>query len=398
MLKRIFIFFLIIYTICNPVYSQQHTFGTDTVSAQKEHKNLQISLLTCGTGNETWQTFGHCAIRIIDNTKDSLHKDLTYNYGTVGLFDGSIQNQFLKGKMRVYLDVTPFSQFISEYKQEGRCVDEIVLLLDEVQKEKMQAFMDNNDLPENRYYSYDFLYDNCTIRVRDVFSKTLGAGFIFGQVIPKKAYMTFYDAYKPCFGRQYWFRIFGNIFFGCKKDIPVNNHSIMFLPEYLEKAVEGATFNGKKISGEKVLLLKNNVAEIPAVDGPFIFTFLVALLTISGLLFKRLKILGIVMGNFVLVLSGLIGVAILFAWFGSGYDLCSNNYNILWALPTNIILPFLPQRINKMKYAFIAMCLIGVSLIVHITRTQEMLLFELMPFWLVLFFVYGIIYRNKGQI
>ena len=391
MLKGIFVF-LLASSICISTYARNDKLAKDTLSTPSADKNLRISLLTCGFGNVTWQAFGHTAIRIVDNSKDSLHKDLTYNYGIFDAFEGSFEKQFIRGRVRVFLKAAPYDLFIKEYIQEGRSVEERILLLDNDQKEKIQAFLENNALIENRYYTYHIFYDNCTIRVRDMLLKTLGKDFVLGQVIPKNVNMTFHEACELYLANKYWFRICGNVFFGSKADIKMSNQDIMFLPEFLDKGLEGATINGKKVCADKAIILKNNVPALPGINAPLIITCLIAVLTIAGLSYKRLRILGRVMIFVVLLISSLAGLGILYAWFGSGYDLCSNNYNILWALPTNIILPLLPSWIQA-KYALVAMCLICMSLIVHITGIQVMLLFELVPFWLALFFVYGMIYR-----
>ncbi|MFN2439718.1 MAG: hypothetical protein ABR503_11005, partial [Chitinophagaceae bacterium] len=45
--------------------------------------------------------------------------------------------------------------------------------------------------------------------------------------------------------------------------------------------------------------------------------------------------------DFVLFLvTGLIGLLLLFMWFGTDHNTTQNNYNLLWALPTNSLMTF----------------------------------------------------------
>ena len=392
MSRIVFNFFLVIASII-VVHANGRSFADSSTRAY-QGKNLRVSLVTCGVGNETWQTFGHCAIRIIDSTRDSLHTDLTYNYGIYDPFEGTVEKQFLKGRIRVSLEVARFNRFIKGYAEEGRSVEEMVLILSEDQKEKMQAFLENNALIENKYYTYHFFFDNCTIRIRDVFPKTLGSGFVFGPTIPENIHMVFNEGYNLYFEHKYWYKILANVFFGRKINLPMSSYQIMFLPDFLEKGVEGATYDGKKVCGNKEIILKGNVPDLSPIDAPFIITLLLAILTIIGLSFARLSLVGKIVTYIVLFLSGLIGFGILYAWFCTEYDLSADNFNLLWALPTNILLPFLPGRIQG-KYGLVAMFLILLCFIVDLTRLQTMLLFELVPLWLALFFIYGYLYRRS---
>ena len=41
-----------------------------------------------------------------------------------------------------------------------------------------------------------------------------------------------------------------------------------------------------------------------------------------------------------LCLTGLLGIALIFMWTATDHAMCRNNYNLLWALPTNVVLAF----------------------------------------------------------
>ena len=100
------------------------------------------------------------------------------------------------------------------------------------------------------------------------------------------------------------------------------------------------------------------------------------------------------MTTIIFVVTGLLGVLILFMWLGTDHQTCRYNWNILWALPTNIIFPFFSKK-GRDKYAIIAILLIFVSLILHVLHIQELPLLELGPLLVALLFIYGMIYRRQ---
>jgi hypothetical protein len=44
---------------------------------------------------------------------------------------------------------------------------------------------------------------------------------------------------------------------------------------------------------------------------------------------------------FFFIIVGLMGVLILFMWFGTEHAMCRNNFNLLWALPTHLPVAFM---------------------------------------------------------
>ena len=95
-----------------------------------------------------------------------------------------------------------------------------------------------------------------------------------------------------------------------------------------------------------------------------------------------------------LFVTGLLGCLILVMWFATDHQGCSNNFNILWCLPLNVVVAFFNPK-GKGKYALIAMILIFVSLLLHFINVQGLLLAEFGPLLIALLFIYGTIYKNS---
>ena len=387
MLKTICIL-LVVFVVQLSAFAQ-----TDT-SAITQHAgdHLRVSLLTCGPGDEeVWEVFGHTAVRVIDSER---HTDAVFNYGTFD-FGPDFEMQFMRGKLKYSLSVMPYNVFMQEYVEAKRSVEEQLLLLDWKQKEHIYDFLQWNAEPENKEYKYDFFFDNCATRIRDIFPKpqVFGKDFHFGQALPEGKRLTFRDIINIYFYRDYWTRLGVNILLGSKIDKPMTNADIMFLPDYLRDGVGGSTVNGRKIATAPVLILSGSQSTQGGINYALLLTTVIAVLTIAGLTVKKLKLLGSIMSTLLLVVTGLLGCLILVMWFGTDHQGCADNFNILWCLPLNIFIAFFNPK-GKNRYALIAMLLIFVSLFLHVCKIQGLLLPEFGPLLLALLFIFGTIYKR----
>jgi hypothetical protein len=353
--------------------------------------HLRVSLITCGVGEELYASFGHTAIRIVDSTKGL---DIAYNYGTFS-FDDDFYPQFIRGKLMYYLSRETYESFISTYVDEKRSVQEQVMLLPWEKKLELYNFLEENALPENREYKYDFLFDNCATRIRDVFPNSLGKTFSFGQALPKDSKITFRDMIDHYLRNKHWERFGIDLALGSPVDSIMTNEDVMFLPDYLKDGIAGAKYNTNDQLAAPVDLLLNGSKEIEGtLNQPLVLTSILAILTILGLSIPKLRVLGKVMSYILLFITGLLGWFFLFMWLGTDHQSCQDNYNVLWALPTNLLLVFRKFK-GAGKYALVAIGFIGVSLILHILKIQELPLLELVPVLLSLVFIYGMIYKRS---
>ena len=137
--------------------------------AQDDSCTLRISLLTCTPGEELYSTFGHSAIRVVDLRNNT---DLIFNYGTFDFNDPDFYKKFVQGKLLYFVSVDSIQNFLWEYEYFKRGVMEQVLNLTCAEKQNMIAALFENAKEENKYYRYDFNYDNCTTRLRDILEKS----------------------------------------------------------------------------------------------------------------------------------------------------------------------------------------------------------------------------------
>ncbi len=246
------------------------------------------------------------------------------------------------------------------------------------------------------YYKYDFFFDNCATRVRDIFPRALGKGFVYGSTLPKGSQPTFRDIINQYFHLRHWERVGVNILLGSKIDKKMTDAEIMFLPDFLRDGLAGAKLNGRVVATPSAVVLTEREHLVAGTNQPLILTCILLLLTALGVFVKKLRLLGRVMSVLLLFVTGLLGCLVLAMWFGTDHQGCSNNYNLLWALPVNLFIAFTKPR-GKGKYAVIAMGLIVVSLLLHVAGLQGLVL-EFVPLLLALFLVHWRIYSASKEV
>jgi len=303
---------------------------------------IRISLLTCTPGTELYSTFGHSALRVVDSSNNN---DRVFNYGTFDYFDPNFYTNFIKGKLLYYVDTSSIEVFMYEYEFFKRGVTEQVINISCDEKQKLVAALYENIKEENREYRYDFNYDNCTSRLRDMLEKAAGKQLDSKNILPapNTTFRNLIHSYLDKGGQQ-WSKLGIDMLLGKPMDKKVTNREAMFLPDYLLMAFDSSKLNGQPVVSEKKILLnyfdayKTKTGITPFIIFGVLF-LLIAILTFF--VFKRRNLFLKIFDFFFFVIVGLIGVLILFMWFGTEHAMCKNNFNLLWALPTHLPIAFM---------------------------------------------------------
>jgi hypothetical protein len=314
------------------------------VAAQPCH--LRISLITCGRGDDLYATFGHSAVRVVDSLNGG---DYIFNYGTFDFDTPHFYWKFTRGKLMYSLSAQDFPSFLLGYREEKRSVTEQVLNLTCAEREAVWQFLQYNYLPQNRYYKYDFLFDNCSTRIRDIFTRIFGPSLTVSDIVPERdlsfrAVINSYLQYKP------WEKLGINLMFGMSTDMAMNSSQIMFLPEYLMKGMDSSRVNGKPLVEKKEVLYDPGVSpdqSYPFYLHPLFWLTLVAVFVVFVSFSRRRNItrrLTPWIERSLFFLTGLLGCFLLFMWFGTDHRVCRWNFNLLWACPFNFIFSFYVQK------------------------------------------------------
>jgi hypothetical protein len=378
--------------ICLLILLQSKPLNAQTDSVCR----LRISVLTCSPGDDLYSLFGHNALRIIDSIKRT---DIIYNWGTFDFYDPDFYLKFMRGKLLYFLEPNKLPDFLQEYQYEGRSVIEQVLDLSCEEKMEIKKAVDINMIGDNRFYKYDFLLDNCTTRIRDILQKNIKNINEPVPLVPVAT--TFRDMIHAYLdqGSQPWSKLGIDILLGSKIDRPVTNTEAMFLPDFLMKGIDSAKVNSNSTVITKQLILDARPrTQMQGIYKPLMIIGAICLALFLISLFRTPAVMTFIRFSDTLLVSvtGLIGLLILFMWFFTDHWSCDNNYNIVWALPTNFIAAFAtwkrPPWIRK--YFKVAVVLIALLLITWFWLPQEMNI-AIAPFCLYMFYRYAELSRSK---
>jgi hypothetical protein len=307
----------------------------------------RVSLITILPGDPIYTFAGHSAFRVQD---PALGLDRLYNYGTFSFNDPFFVPKFTYGDLRYFLSVTSYAPSLRVYKQQGRPIIEQHLNLTREQRSALYRFLRQNARPENRYYQYDFFFDNCSTRIRDALTTTLGSSVDFSAApAPDRSFRRLLDPYvasRPLLDLGF------DLALGLPADRTASAWEAMFLPEHLMEAFDHATIsaNGRTrplvADTDTVQWIANYDATTAAVDWPFSLSGLFLVLVLGWTSWQATQQhVPTGRGDALLfaVIGGL-GVVMCYLWLVSTYTVTNNNLNLLWAWPTHLLAAFFLLR------------------------------------------------------
>ncbi len=314
-----------------------------TVSNQVEAITLspkaEVSVLTCGPSSLIHAIYGHTAIRVNDPLRGF---DVVFNYGVFSFSKPNFVYRFAKGQTDYMLAPEYFTDFYKGYKKNGRSIKEQILDLTPSEKQKLLDFLFENAKPENREYRYNFFFDNCATRVRDVIENQVDSKIVFkednGLNKTFRQHVTVYQKILP------WTDFGIHITLGSPSDVVATAYEEMFLPDFLMKHFDEA----KIVNGaEERLLVKEtrtiynsenkNKTALNLLAPVFVFSLLLVLVVVFTFWEMKKKKHSYFTDYVLLFITGLAGMVLLWFVFVSEHPAMKPNYNLLWALPANLL-------------------------------------------------------------
>ena len=207
--------------------------GIGTQAMQAEGA-LRFSLLTCTPGTDAYAHFGHTAILMIDEESG---KEVVYNYGC---FDSSQQNfvlNFVKGDTNYKLEEETLRFFLWRYSEMGNGVTEQQLNLTAAEALRLKALLAENVRPENQTYLYNWLYDNCTERARDVIEQAIQDKVLYER---SELTVTARQMLHEKLTSAPWLQLGIDMVLGQEIDHPLERRVQMFIPDHYQAELDSA--------------------------------------------------------------------------------------------------------------------------------------------------------------
>jgi len=322
-------FFLIIFLLSLSLHNIFSQTGNDTL----------VYLLTCGTGTETYSIYGHSALRIVFTEKK---RDWVFNWGVFDFETPNFAWKFAKGRLDYMLAVESMESFLKVYVYEKRYVQSQRLNLSQGETGKLVALINENLKPENIKYRYDFFYDDCSTRIRDLIEKAVGEKFLYPPDTEGK-----YPSFREMVGKYQdpfpWLDFGIDLIMGSTADKEASLRNRMFLPIDLQKELSESVVNR---DGKMIPLLQNpdlildfdppKISKIFLTTPSIVFTgLLIIVLIMSALIKSRRAIKWFDLSVFSLF-SIMAGMMIFFNFF-TDHQQMRWNLNIIWLNPVVII-------------------------------------------------------------
>jgi len=327
-----------------PLYLSEHT---------------KVSLLTSSPGKDLYAQFGHSAIRINDTLSG---QDLVFNYGLFDFNTPDFYIKFVRGKLPYQLGIQRFDAFLNVYIEENRQLRALEINLSEQERLVLINFLSINYLPENREYSYDFFFDNCATRIRDILENKFQANYPDTNLVKKATFRHFLSEYV---GQNSWINVGFYLILGIPSDAIATFRDEMFLPDYLEKHLENAALGDKTLAKNKVQVLFQNQPQKN--DDQLFSPILIAWL----LFFKGLLITLFLSSRWINIfdkvyfsLLFMAGVLFIFMWLGTDHFVTHKNMNLLWASP--LYLFFIFNVLSKKQEQYFVLFLLASNLFIII--------------------------------
>ncbi|MCX6255074.1 MAG: DUF4105 domain-containing protein [Bacteroidia bacterium] len=301
--------------------------------------DTSVYLITCGPGTETYSIYGHTALRVVVQEK---HIDTVYNWG---VFDFSTPNfawKFAKGRLDYMLGVESLQRFLQTYMFEQRIVYSQKINLNVEETEHLIELINENLKPENIKYRYDFFYDDCSTRIRDLLEKSVGKKLLYppfesGEIPTFRKMVGKYQNPYP------WLKLGIDLIMGSSSDKKALIRDRMFLPIDMQVGLSETVINrdGKMIpllqNPEIILDFDPPVVKQTFYTTPvFVFTLLLIIIIILSALLKGKKINNL--GDIIIFLIfSVLALLMIFFNFFTDHQQMKWNLNIIWLNPFILI-------------------------------------------------------------
>ena len=188
--------------------------------------SVEFSLLTCQPHDEVYSLYGHTAIRYHELRPGGL--DWAFNYGVFDFKKPHFVARFVFGLTDYELGAYPYKYFVKEYRRFGSMVTEQVLNLTDEEKMTLHDALAINLRPENKIYRYNYFYNNCTTKARDIIESCINGKVEYAG---REDYTPSYrDMVHSMTRNNPWSRFGNDLLLGIKADWKTDLRQQEFLP------------------------------------------------------------------------------------------------------------------------------------------------------------------------
>lgn len=311
--------------------------GNTTNYAETPADSIRVSLLTCSPHDEIYSLYGHTAIRYEDKASKT---DIVVNYGMFSFKKPFFVARFVLGLTDYEMGIQDFNDFCYEYQYFGSQVTQQEINLTPEEKGLLLKALQDN-YANARVYRYNYFYNNCTTKARDIILKSINGKIEYKNAIDKS--VSFRDLIHGCNANYSWASFGNDLLLGFKADMQTTREEQQFLPDNLmrdfgQAKIVSADGSARPLVKNTEIIVKGNdhaIAGKTKVTPQFVFiTLLLFIAAIVVAEFKTKKRF-LWVDISLLLASGLAGL-ILFVMLFSEHPTTSTNLQIFILCPLNL--------------------------------------------------------------
>jgi len=369
-------------------------FSLNIYANELENKNrYKISILSIGEGPSLVDAFGHTAIRVKDA---QLKNDIVFNFGVYDFNSPNFYSNFVKGRPEYKLAIQNYSNLIQNYIRQKRYIVEHQLNLDQNStKIIIDLLVEKLNDP---YYIYDYFRDNCTTRAADIVIDKTNNKFKDDK-LESEAILTYRELIHRKINENSWAALGIDLCLGAIIDKKINTRETFFLPENLMNYLD--LYEGDIIKRNIIYSPESEISYRENLPSPLIINLILSLIIVAITIFNfKSNKWNKSLDSLIFLISGSIGILIIYLWFFSNHFAGAQNFNFLWAFPLNFALIFAiyKNKIPNWSIGYIKLLIILIILLfLHWTTGVQKYNLTLLPIFVALLIRYSFLVHRINR-
>ena len=368
-------------------------FSLNVYGNELENKNrYKISILSIGEGPSLVDAFGHTAIRVKDS---ELKNDVVFNFGVYDFNSPNFYSNFVKGRPEYKLGIQNYNNLTQNYIRQKRYIVEHQLNLDQNSiKIIIDLLVEKLNDP---YYIYDYFRDNCTTRAADIVIDKTNNKFKDNK-LESEAILSYRDLIHGKINENSWAALGIDLCLGAIIDKKINTRETFFLPENLMNYLD--LYEGDIIKRNIIYSPESEISYRENLPSPLLINLILSLIIVVITIFNfKSNKWNKSLDTLIFLISGSIGILIIYLWFFSNHFAGAQNFNFLWAFPLNFALIFAiyKNKIPNWSIGYIKLLIILIILLfLHWTTGVQKYNLTLLPIFVALLIRYSfLVHRIK---
>ena len=369
-------------------------FSLNIYANELDNKNrYKISILSIGEGPSLVDAFGHTAIRVKDA---QLKNDIVFNFGVYDFNSPNFYSNFVKGRPEYKLAIQNYSNLIQNYIRQKRYIVEHQLNLDQNStKIIIDLLVEKLNDP---YYIYDYFRDNCTTRAADIVIDKTNNKFKDDK-LESEAILTYRDLIHRKINENSWAALGIDLCLGAIIDKKINTRETFFLPENLMNYLD--LYEGDIIKRNIIYSPESEISYRENLPSPLLINLILSLIIVAITIFNfKSNKWNKSLDSLIFLISGSIGILIIYLWFFSNHFAGAQNFNFLWAFPLNFALIFAiyKNKIPNWSIGYIKLLIILIILLfLHWTTGVQKYNLTLLPIFVALLIRYSFLVHRINR-